>query len=461
MNWEKLKNLLGNKTLCILGFGREGKATLDFLLQHFSGDIVVADMNPETKNYLSSYHSSHLLIQTGEHYLDEVNHCDLIIKTPGIPRSELRGKIDLRKITSQADLFLSIFSSQVTGVTGTKGKSTTSSLIHHIFSSAGKHSVLLGNIGTPAMSLFDKIRPETSVVFELSSHQLEDVGHSPHISLLLNIFEEHLDHYSSFEEYRQAKYNITRYQKSDDVLIYHSDNSHLQNSVINIKSKAILMPYSMEYKQGMGAWWEKDIICIIDGNETRRIVPEGPLMLRGEHNRSNILAACTACLLNKIPEKIIGHALPLFEPLPHRLEYVGHIDGKHFYNDSIATIPEATIAAIHTLGKVDTLIVGGYNRGINYEHLIEFLAESEVFHLMLIGEVGKIIEEGLRSTRFNGEIRFYNDFEQLVEDAILITPEGGTCLLSPAAASYDRFINFEERGNLFKNIVLSYSRGMK
>ncbi|HQN98624.1 MAG TPA: UDP-N-acetylmuramoyl-L-alanine--D-glutamate ligase [Bacteroidales bacterium] len=458
MNWESLKNLFDKKNLCILGFGREGKAMVDFLIKHYSGDIVVADANPEIQNSYSLTYASQLIFQTGEHYLDDLNRYDLIIKSPGIPKSQLIGKVDFQKVTSQTDLFLELFRHQVTGITGTKGKSTTSSLIYHILSSARKDTVLLGNIGIPAISLIDRIRPETSIIFELSSHQLEDVKHSPHIGLLLNIFEEHLDHYASFEQYQQAKFNITRFQNQDDIFVYPANNIHIQNLLRDEGTKAICMSYSLKYQGNIDGWWENNCIYINFEKEIRRIVLENQLELQGEHNRLNILAACMACLQNGISEKVIERALPLFKPLPHRMEYLGAINGKYFYNDSIATIPQATIAAIQTLPKVDTLIVGGYNRGINYQHFIEFLAQSSIQYLMLTGEVGKIIQEGLQTKSYKGEVRFYEDFKQLVEDAISLTPQGGTCLLSPAAASYDRFKNFEERGNLFKKIVISSNK---
>ncbi|MGC8865959.1 MAG: UDP-N-acetylmuramoyl-L-alanine--D-glutamate ligase [Bacteroidales bacterium] len=440
--------------ICILGYGREGRAMLNYLYKHLPQlRIEVRDAQPglvPEEQWLADARVSFL---TGENYLEGLERFEVIIKSPGIPHHVLNGKTGQARIVSQTGIFLQMFASQVIGITGTKGKSTTSSLIHHFLQSAGKKSILLGNIGIPAISRADEIDAETLVVFELSSHQLEDTCVSPHMAVLLNVFEEHLDHYPSYEAYQQAKYNIARFQGPGDYLIYHADNPVLKHLIQSEKPESRLIPYDFKLKDGVVVYQDENVIhAAINGN--KYIVSHlQRFPLRGEHNRLNLMAATAAVLLCGVSAQEIERALPTFNALPHRLEYVGCFGGKHFYNDSIATIPEAAIHALQALGKVDVWIGGGYDRGIHYDALVDFLIEHPLPTVALTGKAGEIIREGLLQRNYPGDILWKNNFRELVEEAVRQTPEGGVCLLSPAAASYDAFKNFEERGDLFRKIV--------
>lgn len=440
--------------ICILGYGREGRAMLEYLHKHLPLlRIQVRDaqagLSPEGKWQADA--RVHFI--TGENYLEGLERFDVIIKSPGIPHHLLNGKTGKARIVSQTGIFLQMFANQTIGITGTKGKSTTSSLIHHFLQKAGKKSLLLGNIGIPAISRADEIDPETLVVFELSSHQLEDTCISPHIAVLLNIFEEHLDHYPSYEAYQQAKYNIARFQRPGDYLIYHANNPILKHLITKENPEGQLIPYDFHKGDGVRVYQsENSIRAQINGNEyIINNIQQFPL--RGAHNRLNLMAATTAALLVGVSASEIEQALSTFKALPHRLEYVGCYSGKHFYNDSIATIPEAAIHALQALGKVDVWIGGGYDRGIHYDALIDFLEEHPIPVVALIGKAGEIIRRGLLERNYPGLILWRENFRELVEEAKRLTPEGGVCLLSPAAASYDAFKNFEERGDLFRKIV--------
>lgn len=440
--------------ICILGYGREGRAMLEYLHKHLPLlRIQVRDAQTGLRPEEKWQADARVSFVSGENYLEGLERFDVIIKSPGIPHHVLNGKTGRARIVSQTGIFLQMFASQVIGITGTKGKSTTSSLIYHFLQSAGKKSILLGNIGIPAISRADEIDAETLVVFELSSHQLEDTCISPHIAVLLNVFEEHLDHYPSYEAYQQAKYNIARFQGAGDYLIYHATNPVLKHLISNEKPESQLIPYNFDKNDGVRVYGDKNSIrAQINGNEY--IISDiQRFPLPGVHNRLNLMAATSAALLCGVSPYEIEQALPAFKALPHRLEYVGCFGGKHFYNDSIATIPEAAIQALQALGKVDVWIGGGYDRGIHYDPLVDFLAKHPVPVVALTGKAGEIIRRGLSERNYPGLILWKEDFRKLVEEAIHLTPEGGVCLLSPAAASYDAFKNFEERGDLFRKIV--------
>ena len=406
-----IQEFLSNKSILILGFGREGKSTYDFIKKHVKyTKLAVADKNkPECEED----------VYFGEDYLSGIGEYDVVIKSPGIPFFDIDEEVT---VTSQTELMLMANRKNMIGITGTKGKSTTSSLVYCMLKEAGKDVKLVGNIGIPLFDCIEEITDETLLVCEMSSHQLEHVKYSPHIAILLNIYEEHLDHYPSYEDYQLAKVNIFRYQKKDDVIIYSNENELVCKYVGRFANgKKYSFPY--EY-------------------ETER-------KLIGEHNKNNIMAARLAAHICGVAEEDIRKAVKNFNGLPHRLEFVGEFDGIRYYNDSISTIPEATIAAIQSLKEVDTVIIGGLDRGIHYEEFIEFLNSSDVKNIVLM------YDTGLRIFNFLSRdgVKYVKDLESAVKVAKEVTAKGKICLLSPAAASYGYFKNFEERGKAFCELV--------
>jgi len=364
--------------------------------------------------------------------------------------------IDRTKITSQTELFLKVFASKTIGVTGTKGKSTTSSLIKHILSSYYSDVLLVGNIGIPPFDLIDQIKPRSWIVYELSSHQLEYISFSPFIAVLLNFYEEHLDHHENYSNYKFAKFNITKFQKENDWFIMNGDNEALVGLYSNSKLKRKLLTFSKEKESNAGAFLNhlgeiiyryQDKISTYNFNE-REYLP-------GDHNLMNIMAAICACKILEVPDNLINASINEFKGLRHRLEFIGEFKGIKFYNDSISTIPQATIQAVLSLKKVDTLILGGKDRGIDYKPLIDFLPASGVRNLIFIGEAGQRILEGLKniSQETNQKWFVIKSYDELADIIRTTTRKGFICLLSPAAASYDLFRNFEERGEVFKKIA--------
>ena len=432
---ELIRDMMEGKRVLLLGFGREGQGSYDLIRRVLPDQLLtIADASEAIRANEKLTGDPLVTVKTGAGYLEGIGEYDVIVKSPGISLKDLAGRIDPSKITSQTDLFLRRFSGQVIGVTGTKGKSTTASLISHILTNAGRDAILLGNIGTPAFHFIDRITPGTLIVFELSSHQLQHVVRSPHIAVLLNLYQEHLDAYRSYEEYRLAKMNIMRFQQADDYFIYNADDPLVVAHAETLKGDQSLVPFSL---QGGG--------MVYDFHNR---------YLRGDHNRRNVLAAVAACRICGVDDFGIDEGLDSFKGLAHRMEYVGEFHGILFYDDSIATIPEACMAAVRAIPDVDTLVLGGFDRGVEYGELAGFLLGSGVQTFLLTGMAGaRIAEEMERQGSRGKRVIRIRRFDEFLEPALKYTRPGHVCLLSPAAASYDEFRSFEERGMRFVQLV--------
>lgn len=407
-----IAGMLNGKSILILGFGREGKSTYEFIKKYVKyTSLGIADKS-EIKVPEKVYF--------GENYLDAVSEYDVVIKSPGIPFFGIENENVL--ITSQTELLLKANRENIIGITGTKGKSTTTTLIFNILNQAGIDVRLIGNIGVPPLSCLEDINDDTILVCEMSSHQLENLTVSPHIAIILNIFEEHLDHYKSYEDYQLAKVNVFRHQTLDDIVIYNLENELVKDYVERYaKGKKMAFPYDYDVETA----------------------------LLGEHNKKNIMAARLAVKQFGVNEEDIKRTVKDFSGLAHRLEFVGEFDGVKYYNDSISTIPEATINAINSIKDVNTVIIGGMDRGIHYDDFAMYLGNSDVENIILAYDTGKRIYEKMENDR----AILVKDLEEAVEVAKKVTKKGMACLLSPAAASYGFFKNFEERGDRFKELV--------
>ena len=449
---KNIINFLENKKITILGFGLEGKSTYNFIRKYLPEKELNIRYNKqnidEEKNYLNK--DKHLSFTTGDEYLEEMEQYDIILKSPGISFKNIDISKFKDKISSQLELFLEYTKSLTIGVTGTKGKSTTSSLIYEVLKNQNKDAELLGNIGIPIFDEIEKIKDTSFVVLEISSHALQYVKKSPNISIMLNLYEEHLDHYKSFEEYGDAKFNIFKFQTPKDIAIFNLENKQMANKNykykkedygITINNISNNITSNTIYKK------ENYIYCnnqkIYDVKSIRK--------LKGNHNLNNIMFVfAVANILNLDLNKTI-QTVNEFNPLEHRLEYVGNFEEIDYYNDSIATIPEATIESIKALEDVNTLIVGGNDRGVNQQNLINFLKESNVENIICLPKTGEYIYEGLEKTA--KKLVKVETMQEAVKCAKEITEKNTTCLLSPAASSYGYFKNFKERGNMFKEQV--------
>ena len=454
---ELIKTLFEHKSTALLGFGREGRSTYHLIRKVLPEKaITIIDENDEVGNDAKLKDDPNLLFITGKGCMQFINDFDIAVKSPGIPSNTLPKEFSKVHLTSQTDIFLQCYGHQSIGITGTKGKSTTSSLVYHILKEAGVNTLLVGNIGIPPFDCVNDIEPDTIIVLELSSHQLEYISHAPHIAVFLNLFQEHLDHYYTYMEYQSAKFNIGKYQGASDYFIYNRDNE----TITSLLEKSVeLETQSLAFSLEPGTKAELRINDLwIELHYGRRIIKlydtSHGQPLKGHHNLYNIMAASAACYLSGISTHQIGSGIRSFNGLEHRIELVGNYAGIIWYNDSIATIPEATIEAVKTLQAVDTLILGGFDRGIEYDVLYPFLNTSGISNLIFVGEAGARMMKEFNEYGSNS-INIYpaSDYKEVVKIASEVTKKGKICLLSPAAASYDMFKNFEERGNTFKKNV--------
>jgi len=448
---DRIRKHIERKKVAILGFGREGRSTYRLIRKFFpEKELSILDKNPGL-NFDEAKNDRNTCFELGPAYLKRVEAFDVLFKSPGVSVEEEGISLAHQEILTQTSIFIENYSQQIIGITGTKGKSTTSSLIHHIFRTAGRSSVLVGNIGVPCFDAIEKIEDDSTIIFELSAHQLEQVENSPHIAILLNVYPEHFDYFRNFDRYAEAKLKIAKFQTTRDYFIYNqNDLKILEKEIKSCRSKQINL--STEYSRKSLIYIENQNIFSDLMNGQSIDISERKLF--GKHNLKNILAAATACLLYKISANKIKKGINTFLPLEHRLEFIGTYCGIRFVNDSISTIPESTIEALKTINNVDTLILGGFDRGIDYSVLAEYLKKNPVPNILFTGQAGSRIIKLLQVKPPKSIKAFY--FESYDELPALVkknTLPGKACLLSPAASSYDQFNNFIERGLAFKKMA--------
>lgn len=424
------------KTL-ILGFGREGKSTYYFLRRTQPElEIFVSDENQA--NFTNSgIIDPKLHFEAG--YLQNLREYEVIYKTPGISlwSDEMIQYIHAGGVvTSQLNEFLKLYSSQIIGVTGTKGKSTTSSLIFHGLKSANQPAILVGNIGTPVFDSIEEITPDTRIVVEMSSYQLEVVTQSPHIAVMLNVFPEHLNHHRSYENYVAAKAKITQYQTPNDILIYNQDSVDLQ--VIASRTEAKKIPFSVQ-----------------------DIITEHFATLPKVVQENNLQPALIALKTLGLSEEQIFHAFRTFQPLEHRLQNIGEYQGITFIDDTLATIPEAAAQAIDSFSKVDVVILGGYDRGLDYRKIVAKVMGKRIPFVIFFKPSGEkmhqIMMENYPASDLP-QIFFPEDMKEAVELVYAHATPGSTVLLSPASPSFGQFHDYEDKAKQFKKWVTELGR---
>lgn len=402
---------LQNKKILIVGYGMEGKATEEFL------KAMIPNLNYGVAD-----------ISQGEDYLYNQKQYDLAIRSPGVAKSQLT-----IPHTTGTNIFFANCTQHVTvGVTGTKGKSTTASLIAHILKKSGQAVRLVGNIGQPLIAeLLHPPAEKTVYVCELSSYQLEDIQYTPHMTVIVSLFPDHINYHGSVENYYNAKKQIILRATKDDYYIYNPSYPLLKEWTKETEAQAV--PYETDF------------------------VPEHAHLL-GEHNKDNMRAAITVCRLLGITDKETLLAIASFQPLPHRLQLVGTFNGITFYDDAISTTPESTMAALQAIPNVKTIFLGGENRGYNFTKLAETLKILQVQNIVLFPDSGAAILEQIKKfSDYKPEILETQDMEKAVQFAYAHTPTNSVCLLSTASPSYSVWKNFEEKGNMFQDFVKQYA----
>lgn len=443
--YNQIIDKLRDKNIAILGFGKEGKSTYNFIRRYLSNQkITIIDKKEQVLD------DENVNIISGDNYLDNLGIYDFIIKSPGITLKDIDITNFKDRITSQLELVLEVYRNNVIGITGTKGKSTTTSLIYEIISKQKDNVFILGNIGIPLLDQVEEYNENSTLVIEMSSDQLEFVHNSPHISIILNLFEDHLDHAGTIEHYHDSKLNIFKYQTESDYCIYSDDNNYLHERMKSdiYKGQRYNIRFDNEYN-------ELNCTRIINNEvylNNELLYVDGNRELIGDHNLKNIMFALTVVKILNLDLVKAKDTIVTFKGLKYRMEKIGTFDEITYYNDTIATIPDATINAIEAIKNVDTLIFGGMDRGIDYTKLINFLRESNISNLVCMPttgtNIGKILENDT-----NKKIFYTNSLEEAHKFAKENTKKGYSCLLSPAASSYEFFKNFEEKGQVFENIV--------
>ncbi len=456
----KLKDFeenLKNKKIAIIGLGVSNIPLIDYL-HDFQAKITVFDKRNEEKidkGVLEKIENYKISKNFGENYLSNLKDFDIIFKSPScrpdLPEIEAevkRGAI----LTSEIEKVLELAPCKIIAVTGSDGKTTTTSLIYEIVKQKYK-AYLGGNIGIPLFTKIKEMQPENVVVLELSSFQLMTMKKSPDIAVVTNVTPNHLDIHKSYEEYIEAKKNIFLNQNEDNTLVLNYDNEITKNFAKTAKSKVIF--FSSKEKIENGVIYDDGIIKISEDGLRRHLLKLKDTHLRGTHNAENICAAVAATKgLVQIEDQI--NAIKGFEGVPHRIEFVREINGSKWYNDSIASSPTRTIAGLNSFDEEIVLIAGGYDKHLDYEPIAKPILDK-VKTLILLGQTsGKIlnaVKEKQGELGIKIDIFKVDTLEEAVEKAKMEAKPNQVVLFSPASASFDMFKNFEERGNKFKELV--------
>jgi UDP-N-acetylmuramoylalanine--D-glutamate ligase len=449
---EKYKN----KKIAVLGFGVEGMSVVDFLLHEALKITVFDDKRRESfeATIIDGYERKGVSFE----FENRISHTeyDVIFRSPGIKPSTpelVEAKNKGIEVTSAIKMFFELCPCEIIGVTGTKGKGTTSTLIYEMLKKEGFDAYLGGNIGIPPLSFLSELKGDSKVVLELSSFQLIDLEQSPHIGVILMTTSEHLDYHSDVYEYIEAKRNIFKFQDYKDFAIVNRDYPASNES--DIYSNGKVYRVSREQDVDQGCFVKNDgIVLKMDGNENE-ILATKDLALRGKHNWENVCAATVAALCAGCSMKSIIPVLKSFKGLEHRIEHVATTRGVAYYDDSFSTTPETAIAAIEAFDEPKILILGGSSKNSNFSELGQIISESESIKAIIgIGvEWGRIKQEikGL-----NPSIAIIEDcqtMKEIIQQCVEIGEIGDVVLLSPACASFDMFKSYKDRGDQFKEEV--------
>jgi len=452
------------KTILVVGAARQGLAATRFLASHGS-KVILTDSRPK-QNFIEQTHQFKALpvqFVFGSHPPELLDGVDSICVSGGVPL-DIPLIIQARKmnipLTNDAQLFLDLVQAKVIGITGSAGKTTTTTLIGEIAKAdifPGQKVWVGGNIGNPLIDHVEDMHSEDWVIMELSSFQLELMQTSPSIAVVLNITPNHLDRHKTMHAYTTAKANILRHQKPIDWAILNREepgSSNLQSSVLGkVSTFGLKKP-----EEGLsGTFIEKNTLIYFDGETATPLMPIGSVQLIGQHNVMNALAACAAGVAAGFSTSSLQEGIQSVEGIPHRLELIRKINGVRWYNDSIATAPERVIAALHAISGSLVLLLGGRDKDLPWTDLAALIHQRKP-KVIVFGEAGAMIKRVL--LEFEGGVPGYpilqvDNLSNAVLEASKITKSGESVLFSPGGTSYDAFLDFEERGKLFKQLVES------
>ncbi|OGH10724.1 MAG: UDP-N-acetylmuramoylalanine--D-glutamate ligase [Candidatus Levybacteria bacterium RIFCSPLOWO2_01_FULL_36_13] len=429
-----------NKKIAVIGEGIEGLSSAKFLEKQ-DAEVTILDQ------------------KQGSNYLDNLEKYDLVVRSPGI-KLELLKNVPQEKVTSQTKLFFDLCPCPIIGVTGTKGKGTTSSLIQEMLKKSGKDVYLGGNIGKPPLDFIEQLNSSSIVVLELSSFQLQDLHKSPHIAVMLMVTSEHLipskwqkNFHKDLDEYIDAKRNLIRFQNSSDFAIINRDYPASSESDIHTDGKIYF--FSRERDVDEGAFVKDEAIWLRIAGNDRKVIDTKDIIIPGAHNFENIAAASVAAYLSGVSIEVMKAAIHDFKGLPHRLELVIEVGGVKYYDDSIATNPESAMAAIAAFNQPKILILGGLSEGSDFIELGGIISKNETIKAIIgIGRDWPKIKSKIKYQKSNLIlVEGADSMEKIVLAASKIAKSGDIVLLSPACKSYDMFKNYKDRGEQFRKEV--------
>ena len=452
--FEMFKNYIKDKKIAVVGLGVSNAPMIRFLKE--LGGIIIGCDKKEENNFdselLCQFKENTEGLYLGEDYLSHFDGVDIIMKTPGI-RPDLREFTEAQNngavLTSEMEMFFGVCPCKIIAVTGSDGKTTTTTLISKILTKAGYGVHIGGNIGNPLLHNAETIAPEDVVVVELSSFQLMNMKYSADISVITNLSPNHLDYHKDYDEYCDAKKNIFLHQTKDGRLVVNMENERANQCAE--QAKGSVYKFSLKNVSPNGAYF-KDGKIYFNGEY---IMDASEIKIPGIHNVDNYLAAISA-VYDMVDKEDIRYVARNFGGVRHRLEFVREYRGIKFYNDSIASSPSRTIAGLKSFDKKVILIAGGKDKGIPYDEIGKPICDH-VKALVLIGATSEKIKKAVcdnLSDESSLPVVNADTYQNAVKFALSLGREGDIILLSPASTSFDMFKNFEERGNLFKSIVM-------
>ena len=461
---NRFKEEMKDKKVAVLGLGVSNIPAVKYLLS-MGAKICARDKKDKLTDELLSLKEQGVEFVLGDKYLDDLEEFDYIFRSPGInPFSyDIAKAVEMgATLTSEIEKVIELAPCKTIGVTGSDGKTTTTTLIAKFLEQAGYKVWLGGNIGTPLFSKLDKMKKDDIVVLELSSFQLMTLYKSPDISVITNISPNHLDYHSDYNEYIMAKSNIFVHQNEKNILVLNKDNDITQKYLKIIENRNIktnIRAFSITQDVLKGVYLENDYIVSNMSGKLEKICKIDNVKLVGMHNIANICAAATA-VYDMVNKEDIKEVITSFGGVEHRMELIREKDGVKWYNDSIGTSPTRTIAGLSSFNQKVILIAGGYDKNIPYDPLAPHIIDK-VKTLILIGKTAtkirkavtdKAKKDGIKLEKLL-EIVEFNTLEECVDYANKIAKNEDIVVMSPASASFDMYKNFEERGNYFKKLV--------
>lgn len=429
---------LDSARVLILGAGREGRAAAHYLYDNY----------PDCELSIADKQQLELELPTIEQrfdsrYPNSLDQWDTVVVSPGIP-PQLPLLSTASNITTSTNIFFQDCKGTIVGVTGSKGKSTTSSLIYEIFKMAKLPVSLVGNIGYPALAeLHDHNNPEDIFIFEISSYQARYLEKGPDIAVITNLFPDHLDYHGSVGQYYSDKLRITTQQNDSQIVIYNNASQNLVARIDQSPAIHIAWPDQQNaYVQDGKFYFKGDQLAIVSS-----------LKLLGEHNVSNVLGAITVAKHFNIENRVIAQALASFSPLPHRLEQIGTYNNITFINDSLATTPEATSAAIQSFNNISTILLGGQDRGYEFDKLAQLIKKRKIPNIVFFPDSGNTIRQALEKINYSPNYIETTAMKEAISFAYANSSADSVCLMSCASPSYSIFRNYEDRGNQFRENV--------